>query len=220
MSKRGKERRRTKRFRKRLKVRYWWGDFEGMGFTSDISDSGLLLETSKPIAIGTRVHIEVSHDDESFFGDVVIVREKRYPHQARSLFKPALGARFLKVTEVMGVGVGVGEEKAKGAPPQVQEEQAPAVPEHIPLQVDLRQAETLAEVYERDVKHGGLRVVTTEIPELQSDVEVPVLLPEPHTQIVCRGLVVKLFDDPPGFSVHLEDVDAVRARLIEILRSQ
>lgn len=212
MSKRGKERRKNKRFRKRLKVRYWWKDFEGTGFTTDISDTGLLIETSKTIEIGTRVHIEVSYDDESFFGDVIIVRQKIYPRQARSLFKPALGARFLKVTEV--VGLGGTKAKAAAAP-----EQAPPVPDHIPMQVDLRDAETLAEIYERDVKHGGLRVVTTEMPELQSDVEVPVLLPEPHGEIVCRGLVVKLFEDPPGFSVHLEDVDAVRARLVEIMRS-
>jgi hypothetical protein len=225
VSKSGKDRRKSKRFRKRAKIRFWWADFEGTGFTSDISDTGLLIETNKPIEIGSRLNIEVTHGEDSFFGTVVIVRQKTYPRQARSMFKPALGARFLKITEVMGVSA---EQELKDEPgaeevaeqQEVQEEPAPPpVPEDIPLLVDLREHETLAEIYERDVKHGGLRVITTEIAELQSDIEVPVLLPEPHGQIICTGLVVKLFEDPPGFSVHLDDVDAVRARLIEIMRS-
>lgn len=225
MSKSGKDRRKSKRFRKRAKVRFWWADFEGTGFTSDISDTGLLIETNKPIEIGTRLNIEVTHADLSFFGTILIVRQKTYPRQARSLFKPALGARFLRVTEVMGVSAAEelqDEPEAENVEeqPEVQEEPAPPlVPQDIPLQVDLRKHETLAEIYERDVKHGGLRVITTEIAELQSDIEVPVLLPEPHGQIICTGLVVKLFEDPPGFSVHLDDVDAVRARLIEIMRT-
>ena len=85
--------------------------------------------------------------------------------------------------------------------------------------MDLSEPAKLAQVYERDIRYGGLLVHTEERPELDSEVVVPVVLPAPHGQIECRGIVVKLTDDPPTVALRLSEVDQVRGRLIEIIRS-
>ena len=70
--------------------------------------------------------------------------------------------------------------------------------------------------YDRDIKHGGLRVYTAEHFAIDTDVSVPVQLPEPHGAIDCLGTVVKTFED--GFALRLREVDPVRERISEILR--
>ena len=235
------DRRRAQRHRKRLAVRFWWDDWEGTGFTQDVSESGMLVETLKDLELGTRIHVELTGDNLAFFANGVVVRKKQVPRQARSLFKPTLGVRFEKLTEALDHARAA--EKAKPEPRQEKPDaagqatgKAPArqpakqteapkddVPVYettrLPMEVDLRDPQRLAEVYEEDVKHGGLRVRTTEVPDIDADVVVPLLLPDPHGSIDCSGTVVKTLDELPGFALRLHDVDAVRARLIEIIRS-
>ena len=258
------DRRRAQRHRKRLAVRFWWDDWEGTGFTQDVSEGGVLVETQRDLELGTRIHIELTGDNLAFFANGIVVRKKQYPRQARSLFKPAVGVRFEKLTEALdharaaekakleprqhkpdAAGQATGKAPArraakragKAADPQAdkpleREEQAPPAKQtvsvtddvpvyettHLPMEVDLRDPRRLAEVYDQDVKHGGLRVRTTEIAEIDADVVVPLLLPDPHGRIDCSGTVVKIMDELPGFALRLHDVDAVRARLIEIIR--
>ena len=45
------------------------------------------------------------------------------------------------------------------------------------------------------------------------------LLPESYGTIDCRCTVVRQYQDPPGIAVLLTEVDAVRARLLEIIRA-
>jgi Tfp pilus assembly protein PilZ len=191
-----------------MKVRWWARDIEGRGFTVDVSNSGLLIETGRPIEIGTRLHLEVGlTDDLPYFTECVVARKRTYPPQARALFKPAVGVRFVTMNEAVREITERDGEEGLGTQEQV----------HVPLMVDLRDFDHLEAVYERDIKHGGLMVETTELPELNSEIELPIWLPEPHAMIQCRGEVVKLFDDPPGLALRLEDLDLVRARVKEIL---
>ena len=45
MSRKENERRRSQRQRRRLDVRFWNDEFEGRGFTTNVSNKGLLIET-------------------------------------------------------------------------------------------------------------------------------------------------------------------------------
>ena len=49
MSRKENERRRSQRQRRRLDVRFWNDEFEGRGFTTNVSNKGLLIETSKTL---------------------------------------------------------------------------------------------------------------------------------------------------------------------------
>ena len=103
MSDRGEERRRSKRRRRRLAVKFWRGDVEGTGFTVDISNTGLMVQTTVSAAIGTRFHIELQlPEGATYLTEGVVVRKKAYPRHAASMFKPALGFRFVALGEAIG----------------------------------------------------------------------------------------------------------------------
>ena len=190
-------------------MRFWSDAVEGTGFTSDISDTGLLIETPKPLELGQRLHLEISLNEGSYFAECVIVRRKTYPRHARSLFKPAIGVRFLGLSEVANVASAPDSETSTD-PVQVE------VPDG-PMQVDLRDLADLEAVYESDIKHGGLLVRTREAPEIDSEIMVPVLLPDPHGTIRCHGTVVKVNENPPSVAIRLSEIKFVRDRLQEII---
>jgi Tfp pilus assembly protein PilZ len=211
-------------------VRFWSDEIEGTGFTADISDTGLLIETPKPLELGQRLHLEVSLNEGSYFAECVIVRRKTYPRHARALFKPAIGVRFLGLSEVAGVASAPDDEVPERAA-SVETAEASArvegstdpVPVEVPrgpMQVDLRELADLEAVYKRDIKHGGLLVQTREAPEIDSEVVVPVRLPDPHGTIRCHGTVVKVNENPPSVAVRLSEVKFVRDRVREILSAR
>lgn len=233
------DRRKAKRYRHREKVRFWWGDeVEGTGFTHDVSQTGMLIETNKKLEIGSRLHVEILLEKESFFLEVVVARLKKYPRHARQMFKQGFGVRFVNLTETVKEVVAKDSKDKKKAETKTEARSGPSeakvltvtmdklpvkepeLPEHIPMEVFLTEIDALEYAYEKDIKHGGLMVSTTEIPEIYSDVVVPVHLPEPNPTIECRGMVVKTFEDPPGIAVRLSEVDQVRSYIIEILRSK
>ena len=86
-----------------------------------------------------------------------------------------------------------------------------------PMQVDLRDLADLEAVYESDIKHGGLLVRTREAPAIDSEIMVPVLLPDPHGTIRCHGTVVKVNENPPSVAIRLSEIKFVRDRLQEII---
>ncbi len=203
MSEKPSDRRRSQRQRRRLDVRFWNDEFEGSGFTTNVSNKGMLIETSKTLERGQRLHLEIRLPESSYMAEGVVVRRKTYPRHARSMFKPSVAVRFVGLREVIRSISGVGPASANDAG----------------LKVDLSDPVRLEKVYERDIKFGGLLVPTNELLELHSEVSVRLLLPEPHSPIDCRGNVVKLTEDPPSAAIRLTEADQVRGRLIEIIRS-
>jgi Tfp pilus assembly protein PilZ len=199
------DRRRTRRVRQRLKLRFWAEGVEGRGFTHDLSLTGMLIETTSAVEIGRRMHVEVELPDQaSYFTEVVVVRKKVVPRQAQSMYKPGLGVRMIGLVEAL-----------KGATsPRLADAEAAKV-----LRLDLRERKVLQEVYDRDVKHGALTVETPHLPEVDDVVSVTLQLPEPHGSIEVIGIVVSQAPELPGFGMMIEDIDQVRARLLEILRS-
>ncbi len=202
-------RRRSKRTKQRLKVRFWCEEFEDTGLTTDVSTTGLFLETHHALEVGTRLHLEIAIGEGSHFAEGQVARRKSYPVHARCLFKSGVGIRFVGINEAL---------KAAAAAEEPEETQVlvQAVPDG-PMEVDLRDPEVLRAVYERDIKHGGLLVSTSEKPDVNSEVTVPLLLPEPAGKIDCLATVVKVNESPPSVALRLHEIDAVRARVLEVL---
>ena len=68
-----RDRRRARRYKARLKVRFWSEEIQGTGFTVDVSNSGILLETAVAVTTGTRIHMEITLKAEvPFFADWVL----------------------------------------------------------------------------------------------------------------------------------------------------
>lgn len=200
----GSDRRRARRARHRLRLRFWADGIEGRGFTHDLSVTGMLIETTSAIAIGKRLHVEVElPEDRTHFAEVAVVRKKVIPRAAQSMYKPGLGVRIVGLIEALKDATLPGMEGAA---------------DDRTLKVDLQQPGALQEVYDRDVKHGALQVQTPHLPDADDVVSVTLHLPDPHGSIEVVGIVVSQVPELPGFGMMIEDIDMVRARLLEILR--
>ncbi|MBW2280791.1 MAG: PilZ domain-containing protein [Deltaproteobacteria bacterium] len=200
------DRRRSKRVKHRLKLRFWDEDINGRGFTHDISVTGLLIETTSAVPIGARLHIEVELPEERrYLTEVSVVRKKVIPREAHSVFKPALGVRLVGLREAI---------RDAGSAAQTQD----GATDDGTLRIDLSGRAALQEVYDRDIKHGALRVSTPHIPAADEVVSVTVVLPEPNAAIEVVGTVVSRLPELPGFGMLVEDCDMIRARMLEILR--
>ena len=199
------DRRGARRVRQRLKLRFWNDRLEGRAFTHDLSVTGLLIETTTAVEIGTRLHLELDLPDESsYFCEVEVARKKVIPRHAQSMYKPGLGLRVVGLVEAL-------EEQAD---PKSRKGPAP----RDSLEIDLRDRSVLQEIYDRDVRHGALCVETSHAPSSDDVVSVTLHLPEPHGSIEVVGVVVSQDPELPGFGMMVEDIDLVRARLLEILR--
>jgi len=203
--KKGPDRRKARRLRQRLRLRFWGDGVEGRGFTHDLSVTGMLIETTMAAEIGRRLHVELELPDEvAYFAEVVVVRKKVIPREAQSMYKPGLGVRMVGIIEAL---------KEAPSPRSPDEQPASDV-----LQIDVRDRAVLQGVYDRDVKHGALRVETPRIPSNEDVVSVTLHLPDPHGSIEVIGIVVSQAPELPGFGMMIEDIDLVRTRLLDILR--
>ncbi len=99
------EKRRSKRHPRRLKVRFGEHQVAGfphVGITSDFSDSGLFVICTQRIAPGTRLHLEVTLQDEKpLYAEVVVARQVLVPPELRQVVHAGFGARFLTGPELV-----------------------------------------------------------------------------------------------------------------------
>jgi hypothetical protein len=200
-----KDKREARRRRSRLQVRFWNDDFEACAFTTDVSDTGLLVESARRLEPGTRLHIELELGPRTYLSEAVVARRQDVPQYAQSFFKPALGLRFLGLGEVMAE---VPEPVVEAAP-----EPAPAAgaagaatsgsrPTHA---VDLRDPARLRKLFERDLSKGALLVRTANPPALRSALCVVLRLPPPHADVIVKGEVVSSLQGHGQVGLLLED---------------
>lgn len=196
MARQGRERRGAPRQRRRLRVRFWNDSLETSGFTTDVSASGLFIESSTVAPPGTRLHLEMTLESGPFFAECVVARVLRAARNVQPVVKGGIGVRFVGLDEALA---GLGSKPDDG------------------LRLDLRDPEKLATVYVRDIKRGGLFVPTRQPPAQDSTVTVRLEVPEPHEAIEARGRVIHLTEDPPGAGLELLDLEELRAKLASII---
>ena len=192
------DRRKSTRRRHRVRVRFWNDEIEGTGFTGDISNSGMYIETDAKLDKGTRLHFELKLETGAFFAEGVVARTFKVPRTVRPVMKPGVGVRFMDPTEAI-------RKVSNETPP------------HDGLELDLTDLAKLATVYVRDIKRGGLFIPAEKPPEVDSTLTVRLLLPEPHGFIEVRGVVIHVMEDPSGAAINLLEVDQVRGKLAAII---
>jgi Tfp pilus assembly protein PilZ len=87
------------RSKKRLTVRFGIDEFKDMGYTEDISPSGLFIQTVKVLKPGTRLQVQLTTRD----GKMVLLKgqvrwAKRVPPQLVRKIKAGMG---VKITEFL-----------------------------------------------------------------------------------------------------------------------
>lgn len=187
------------RRRARIAARLWNNDEEISGFTSDISGTGVFVETQKRLEVGTRYHLELGLETGPFLLECVVARVLRAARTVQAVVKSGAGLRFVDVSEVV-------RELQSG-------------PRKGGLQVDLQDPETLGVVYKQDIQRGGLRVESDQEFELEQVVRVELRLPRPYGALEVRGSVISVIADPPGAALQLLDLDQIRGKLAPLVGS-
>jgi Tfp pilus assembly protein PilZ len=99
------ERRKHKRWSRRVRVRYWPKGFPSKatsGYTSDLSEGGTFVVADRPLRQGSRVQIEFLTDDGGFLLEGIVARSLTYPRELLKVRTAGMGIRFLTVRELVG----------------------------------------------------------------------------------------------------------------------
>ena len=141
------DKRRHKRYARRIRARYGETDLSKTGFVADVSVSGLFIGATQLPPIGTRLHVQLElATNRSVFVEMLVTRHRTSPAALRAVEPGGFGARFLDIREVVA-------------------EILPALKDEI-LPPDVRftvRYGTFAEVqiaFERELRHGGLFLTT------------------------------------------------------------
>jgi Tfp pilus assembly protein PilZ len=117
------ERRRAKRFSRRLKVNFvdLTSGEQYIGYSTNISEAGLFLASSHLLKVGSRIRLEVASADRMIVLEGAVARLIRVPAQLRSMQNVGMGIRFMQVaelvTEVLPLDLKATVANATAAPP-------------------------------------------------------------------------------------------------------
>src|SRR3954467_8277045 len=96
-------RRRAVRRPRRVQVHFWrQGDPAAyIGYTANISLTGMFIATNSPLSSGARIRIEVIDRDRGFMVEGVVAHARKSPPELARLNQSGMGVRFLSVEELV-----------------------------------------------------------------------------------------------------------------------
>jgi hypothetical protein len=96
-------RRRAIRRPRRVQVHFWrQGDPTAyIGYTTNISLTGMFVATNSPVSSGSRIRIEVVDRDRGFMVEGVVAHARKSPPELARLNQSGMGIRFLSVEELV-----------------------------------------------------------------------------------------------------------------------
>ncbi|HEX4965187.1 MAG TPA: PilZ domain-containing protein [Thermoanaerobaculia bacterium] len=96
-------RRRAVRRPRRVQVNFWRRGEPAtyVGYTTNISMTGMFVATNSPMAGGTRIRIEVVDRDRGFMIEGVVAHARKIRGEMARISQSGMGVRFLSVEELM-----------------------------------------------------------------------------------------------------------------------
>lgn len=176
------EKRKARRFARRLKVRFGEKNrpFSHSGLTNDISATGMFVSTTTPVKPGTRLHVEVTTAEEALmFFEAVVARQVVVPPELRTLMRPGFGMRFLTGTELMS-------------------ELIPSLKDQTHLQVVFDSVDSFREAWERELKRGGAFLWAEKAYPINSIVTVEFDFAFANRRLAFESRVVHVVPDHEG----------------------
>ena len=150
------EKRRHRRYSRRFRVKFGEKQLNQMGFTSDVSATGMFVVTSPVPKLGTRLHVEVTMDnDRVMYFEGMVARMTLVAPELRSVMKGGFGLRFLTGSELMA-------------------ELVPHLKDPRRLVLHYETPEALSEAFEKELKRGGAFVWTEREHQVNSIVNVEI----------------------------------------------
>jgi Tfp pilus assembly protein PilZ len=136
------EKRKHRRHRRRLTVKYGQNDLATSGLTMDVSISGAFIIASQMLPLDTRLHVQIFFDKNHFaLFEAVVKRQKVVPPGLQSIEHRGFGVRFLGPGEVLSNLL---------AGPST-------------LELRFADAPLLKAAYDRELKMGGAFLPTTRV---------------------------------------------------------
>lgn len=216
------ERREDKRRSRRLPVRFWerGSEIRHVGFTTNISSTGMYIATKRPIGKGTRIRAEVGPEGKAFICEAEVAHALQVTPALQTVRQPGMGIRFLPIEELVGELIPELGAAASGRG------ETPADAGVFRMLFPTRQR--LVEAYERDIATGGLFIPTREPAAVGETVPVELgIANHPSFNVRFTARVVHRFEptaDPgspqinlmAGMGVELAeaDVERIRSKLI------
>ena len=178
------DRPRAERYAQRIPVYYreHGQDKRSLGYTTNISATGMFLTCHRMVPRGTRLQLEVAERGASFFLEAVVTRTESVPPELRQVKPQGLGLRFLQIDELISELL-----------PQVDsipDPKASQAEQSGHFRVRFQDRQQFLEVLEKDIRQGGLFIVTDQPAGLQEVVQVELLPPGTPAPIQFRARVV------------------------------
>ncbi len=199
MAEQKKDRRRGVRKPARVATRFWNDEIEARCYSSDLSASGVFLVTPEPLVVRTRLHLEFELSSGPFFAEGVVMRVVKASTTEQSVVRPGVGIRLISLLE------------------EFHQTTADDTTAAQPLEVDLTDSDVLLTTYVREIKRGGLFVLTQDLPEPHSTVNIRIKLPSPQPDVHARGVVIHVMSQPSGVGLLLLDIDELREKLAKAI---
>jgi hypothetical protein len=131
-------RRRAVRRPRRVQVHFWrQGDSTAyVGYTTNISLTGMYIATNSPVQSGSRIRIEVVDRDRGFMVEGVVAHARKIQAELARLGQSGMGVRFLTVEELVRelipAGISGTEEIPREPTPRPEPTPVPPPPPQIP----------------------------------------------------------------------------------------
>ena len=204
------ERRRRKRFARRLQVSYWVKDEDHprQGYTTNVSTTGCFIATNAPLAPGTRLRIEFLIDD-GFYVEAVVTHAARVSTALQSIRSSGMGIRFLTISELITGLLPSGRDHETEELGEIVRKRADAekdrATESAPIEgsqshqttytVGFRNVAYLLDAIDKEIHFGGVFVTTNAPADLHEEVRIALALPAPIKRTVHAEAIVVKVDD-------------------------
>ena len=221
-SARNSERRGETRWPRHLPVRFGRAgeELNQVGFTTNLSTTGLFIATRSVVPPGTRVRLEVGRGGCSFMAEGMVARSLTVAHGLGGVRKPGIGVRFLDVVELL-------QEVVPELKQQGHEGDKEVPPSDGVYRVAFPDEETFRMAFGRDMATGGLFVPTRYPAKLHSQIQVEVSVTgSSRIPVQVEARVVHCFDPEgpegetnlmAGMGVEFVNLQAAVAELARLL---
>lgn len=204
-----REKRSAPRIRKRLLVHYGVSGLDRSGFTADVSTTGMFVVSSTLPALDTRLHLQVFFGEGDFtYFEGRVRRHRLVPVELRSLEKAGFGVEFLSPAELLADRL-----KKRDAGP------VESVPR---FRLDIRSRQSLRELWDRELRHGGIFITSDRTPGRDEIAEVELALTfapgEPALRFSARVLqILQVPGSPAGIGFEFLDRRGIEEKLQPML---
>ncbi|MDX1642819.1 MAG: PilZ domain-containing protein [Thermoanaerobaculia bacterium] len=199
---------RATRFARRIQIRFWPEDEPDKsyaGYSRNISVTGMFVSTAHPVKPGKILQVEFQGVDAPFRVRGQVMHSAKVSPMLQSVRPSGMGVRFLDRSAELEVLL-PSEESDPGG--RRRERVFP---------VYFKNNEEVREVFERDIKNGGLFVPTARPAQLHEEVTIALHLPPPEDRVVTvdAEVVHRVGSGPrTGMGIAFED----QGEVLEALR--